>query len=65
MFTKKRKQFVLSVYLVAPPLNNFVIYPLCFTAYTYCDVMSQLSSLKGRGASDPKNPDPYYFIVKI
>ena len=39
---------------VTPPLTNFVIYPLCFTAYTYCDVTSQLFSLKGGGASNPK-----------
>ena len=33
-----------------PPLTNFVIYPLCFTAYTLCDVTPQLFSLKGGGA---------------
>ena len=44
-----------------PLLTNFVIYPLCFTAYTFCDVTSQLFSLKGGGASDPKNPDLYYW----
>ena len=37
-----------------PPLTNFIIYPLCFTAYTFCDVTSQLSSLKGGGALDQK-----------
>ena len=36
---------------------------LCFTAYTFCDVTSQLSSLKVGGALDPKNPDPYYLCV--
>ena len=45
-----------------PSLTNFVIYPLCFTGYTFCDVMSQLFSLKGGGASDPKNPDLYYYL---
>ena len=43
-----------------PPLTNFVIDPLCFTGYTFGDVMSQLFILKGGGASDPKNPDLYY-----
>ena len=38
------------------PLTN----PHCFTSYTFCDVTSHLSSLKGGGASDSKNPDPYY-----
>ena len=37
--------------------------PLCFTTYTFCDVMSQLISLKGGGASDPKNPDIYYWVL--
>ena len=60
MYTKEGKPFVLSPYMwqgkVAPhpPLTNFVIYPLCFTAYAFCDVTSQLFSLKGGGASDQK-----------
>ena len=58
MYTKKGKPFVLSRYLwqgkVAPPLTSFVIYPICFTAYTFCDLTSQLFSLKVGGASDPK-----------
>ena len=43
-----------------PLLTNLFTYPLCFTVYTFCDVTSQLFSLKGGGASEPKNPDPYY-----
>ena len=43
-------------------LTNFVIYPLCFTGYSFCDVTSQLTSLKGGGASDPKNQDPFYSL---
>ena len=34
------------------------------TAYTFFDVTSQLSSLKGGGASDSKNPDLYYYLIK-
>ena len=35
-----------------PSLTNYITYPLCFTAYIIFDVSSQLSSLKGGGASD-------------
>ena len=42
-----------------PTLTNFVIYPLCFTAYTFYDVMSQLSSLKGEEHQIEKNLDPW------
>ena len=60
MHTEKGKLFVLSVYLcpgkiATPLLSNFVIYPLYFTAYIYCDVTSQLFKSKGGGALDPKN----------
>ena len=48
---------------ITPPLTNFVIYALCFTLYTFCDATSQLSSLKGGGASDQKNPDLYYYYL--
>ena len=44
------------------------IYTLCFTAYIYCDVTSQLFSRKGGEASDPKNPDLYLYnwaIIQI
>ena len=43
-----------------PPLTYFVTHSLCFIAYSIYDVMSQLSYLKGGGAWDSKNPDPYY-----
>ena len=36
----------------------------CFTAYTFCDVTPQLFSLKGGGASGPKNPDLYYCSIE-
>ena len=42
-----------------PPLTNFVIYPLCFlTAYKMTSPPNVLA-----GASDSKNPDPYYYYV--
>ena len=43
-----------DVWALGLPLTNFVTYAQCFTAYTFCDVTSQLLSLKGGGASDPK-----------
>ena len=44
--------------------TNFATYPLCFTTNSFCDVTSQLLSLKGGGASDPKKTDPYYSVYK-
>ena len=59
----RRWQLVMSGLVSFPVLNVnvlvsyniWVIYPLCFTAYTFCNVTSQLFSLKGGGASDKKN----------
>ena len=45
-----------------PPLTNSLNYPHCFgTAYA-SDVTSQPNSRERGGASDSKNPDPYYFL---
>ena len=49
----------------SPSLTNLFTCPLCFTAYTFCDVTSQLFSLKGGGSLDPKNPDLYYYIISF
>ena len=42
---------MLSCYLwqgkVAPPLTNFVIYPVSFTAYTFCNVTPSWLAWKG------------------
>ena len=48
--------------LLHPPLTNFVNYPLCFLTAFCSDVTSQLFSWERGGASDIKNPDPYYSL---
>ena len=50
---------------VAPPLSPIEIVPLLnLYQYSACDVTSQLFSWKGGGATDLKNPSPYYCMGK-
>ena len=42
------------------PLSNLITHPLCSLTAFYSDVTSQLFSWEMGGASDVKNPDPYY-----
>ena len=63
IFTRKGKTFPLPFSKlhckVAPPLTNFVNYPLCFLTAFCSDVISRLFSKERGGASDSKNPDLY------
>ena len=63
MYRSPDQNYVLKIYLLSfiSIRNASVCLCLIFTAYTFCDVTSQLFSLKRGGASDPKNPDLYYF----
>ena len=55
--------FVSSVQGSTPPLTNLITHPLCFLTASCSDVTSQLFSWERGGASDVKNPDPYYSRV--
>ena len=47
-----------------PTLTNFINHPLYFLTAFRSDVMSQLNSRERGGASDWKNPEPYYTAFK-
>ena len=56
-YVHQKKEAVCALLLQGntPPFTNFLTYPLCFNAFTFCEVTSQLFSLKWGGASDPKS----------
>ena len=62
---QKRENFSPSLFFTlfqgsTPPFTNFITCPHCFgTAFT-SDVTPQSNSWEKGGASDSKNPDPYY-----
>ena len=66
---QKRETFSPSLFLTSlqgsTPLANFVTYPHCFgTAFT-SDITSKPNSREKGGASDSKNPDPYYYTFIV
>ena len=59
---QKRENFSPSLFFTLLQ-GSFVTYPHCFgTAFT-SNVTSQLNSREREGASDSKNPDPYYCLI--